>query len=90
MIGKIDSLCSYSMETKPRTVLYIPLQFYFCRNPGLALPLIALQYHEVKINMELRPIELLWISGAEDGRLRSEEHTSELPVTLESRMPSSA
>ena len=27
----------------------IPLQFWFCRNPGLALPLIALQYHEVKI-----------------------------------------
>ena len=33
-------------------VLYIPLQFWFCRNPGLALPLIALQYHEVKINIE--------------------------------------
>ena len=31
--------------------LYIPLQFFFCRNPGLALPLIALQYHEVKINI---------------------------------------
>ena len=27
----------------------VPLQFSFCRNPGLALPLIALQYHEVKI-----------------------------------------
>ena len=29
----------------------IPLQFWFCRNPGLALPLIALQYHEVKLNV---------------------------------------
>jgi hypothetical protein len=34
-----------------RTV-YVPLQFWFCRNPGLALPLIALQYHEVKLNIE--------------------------------------
>jgi hypothetical protein len=34
--------------------LYIPLEFWFCRNPGLALPLIALQYHEVKINIEFR------------------------------------
>lgn len=34
-------------------VLYIPLQFWFCRNPGLALPLIALQYHEVRINVTL-------------------------------------
>tara|TARA_X000000950_G_C13815388_1_gene619573 strand:- start:249 stop:1382 length:1134 start_codon:yes stop_codon:yes gene_type:complete len=30
---------------------FVPLQFYFCRNPGLALPLIALQYHEVKISL---------------------------------------
>jgi len=28
---------------------WVPLQFWFCRNPGLALPLIALQYHEVKV-----------------------------------------
>ena len=35
--------------------LYIPLRFWFNRNPGLALPLIALQYHEVKINMTLNP-----------------------------------
>ena len=31
---------------------YNPLKFWFCRNPGLALPLIALQYHEVKIIIE--------------------------------------
>lgn len=35
-------------------VLYIPLQFWFNRNPGLALPLIALQYHEVRFNITLR------------------------------------
>lgn len=45
----------------PETTLYVPLQFWYCRNPGLALPLIALQYHEVKINIDLRPIdEMLW------------------------------
>ena len=31
--------------------IFLPLQFWFCRNPGLALPLIALQYHEVKVKM---------------------------------------
>jgi len=36
--------------------LYVPLQFWFNRNPGLALPLIALQYHEVKLNLTLRPL----------------------------------
>jgi len=45
----------------PESTLYVPLQFWFCKNPGLALPLIALQYHEVKINLDLRPIgECLW------------------------------
>ena len=33
--------------------LWVPLQFSFCRNPGLALPLIALQYHEVELVIEL-------------------------------------
>ena len=45
----------------PEKTLYVPLQFWFCTNPGLALPLIALQYHEVKINLDFRPIdECLW------------------------------
>lgn len=45
----------------PETTLYVPLQFWYCTNPGLALPLIALQYHEVKINLDIRPIdECLW------------------------------
>jgi len=49
----------------PETTLYVPLQFWYCRNPGLALPLIALQYHEVKINLDIRPIdECLWAVGS--------------------------
>jgi len=39
--------------------LYVPLQFWFCRNPGLALPLIALQYHEVKIKLKTRGVHSL-------------------------------
>jgi hypothetical protein len=55
-----DAVCA-PRKALPETTLYVPLQFWFCRNPGLALPLIALQYHEVKINLELRPLdECLW------------------------------
>ena len=32
--------------------VFIPLPFFFHQNPGLAVPLIALQYHEVKFNLE--------------------------------------
>ena len=38
------------------TTLYVPLEFWFCRNIGLALPLIALQYHEVKIKIEVESL----------------------------------
>jgi len=49
----------------PETTLYIPLLFWFSKNPGLSLPLIALQYHEVKINLDIRPIgECLWAVGS--------------------------
>lgn len=36
--------------------LYIPLQFWFNKNPGLYLPLLALQYHPIRINLKLRPL----------------------------------
>jgi len=39
---------------------FIPLMFFFCRNPGAALPLIALQYHEVKINLLWNKPELIF------------------------------
>ena len=41
--------------------LLIPLQFYFCNNPGLYVPLIALQYSPIRINITLRPlVQLVW------------------------------
>ena len=39
--------------------LYVPLQFWFCRNKGLALPLIALQYHQLKISFQFRKLKEL-------------------------------
>ena len=51
MIGRRDAGTTVALESNK---LYIPLQFFFCRNPGLALPLIALQYHEVKLNIKFR------------------------------------
>lgn len=45
MVGK-------TVDETLTTTLYIPLEFWFCRNVGLSLPLIALQYHEIKINID--------------------------------------
>jgi hypothetical protein len=43
----------------PEQTLYVPLEFWFNRHTGLALPLIALQYHEVKINIEFNELRYL-------------------------------
>ena len=62
MIGKMDG---YSPPTLFGPLnLYIPLRFWFCRNPGMALPLIALQYHPIRITVTLRPLsQLFYLQG---------------------------
>jgi len=42
----------------------VPLEFWFCRNVGLALPLIALQYHEVKINIDFETFANCTVLGS--------------------------
>jgi len=53
--------CAYGGNGRPSlpNTVYIPLMFFFTKNPGAALPLIALQYHEVKINVFWKePLEI--------------------------------
>jgi len=52
---------------------WIPLYFWFCRNPGLALPLIALQYHEVKVKIQFESLINLTVLADDAG------FASELP-----------
>ena len=51
MIGDVPLLTNVNTNTKPNYLMYVPLQFWFNRNNGLALPLIALQYHDVRITL---------------------------------------
>jgi len=56
---------AYGGYSLGESTLYIPLEFWFCRNIGLALPLIALQYHEVKININFEDYKkCLYTTGA--------------------------
>jgi hypothetical protein len=45
----LDDMLSNSANT-----LIVPLQFWFCRNPALTIPLIAIQYHPIQIIIKLR------------------------------------
>ena len=60
--------------TSQQSIMY-PLHFWFCRNIGLAIPLIALQYHEVKLKFN-------WGSGAENANL-SRSGTAAVTPTVE-------
>jgi hypothetical protein len=56
MVGGDKYNRSIVLQAKESYSVYVPLEFWFCRNVGLALPLIALQYHEVKINIEFESL----------------------------------
>ena len=60
-IGHIPELYDFT-ETKDEYTLVIPLQFWFCRNSGLALPMVALKYSEVKINVEFNDLENCYVT----------------------------
>jgi len=51
--GKMASCPSPSNSITSPSYVYLPLMFWFNRNPGLYLPLIALQYHEVRIDFSI-------------------------------------
>lgn len=57
MIGDIPELTTYNSEIKEPYTLYIPLQFWFNRYVGLAIPVIALQYSDVYIHVEFESAE---------------------------------
>lgn len=52
LIGDVPELTTLADSIAGGANIYTPFQFWFCRNYGLALPLIALQYHDVRINIE--------------------------------------
>jgi len=61
MIGYSDNKCYFDYEGSFK--IYVPLQFWFCRDIGLSIPLIALQNHEIKINCNFRNINELIVSN---------------------------
>jgi len=80
LIGDVDDLTKLRGPTTtldsetilPEYTMYIPLQFWFCRNYGQALPLIALQYHEVRVDVELEEIgKLMCYTGSTAPKMSS-------------------
>jgi hypothetical protein len=58
-VGGDPHTSAESRSCIPEYTMYVPLQFWFNRHAGLALPLIALQYHDVRIHVEFNEIKYL-------------------------------
>ena len=90
MVGGTDQngyLCLDNATSEQ--VLYIPLMFWFNLNPGLALPLIALQYHEVKIEFHFKDFnQLVVLVNKKTGDIvpRSEYHPHKAGATLDAEL----
>ena len=86
MLNPVNATVDGSGSATPANTLYIPLQFWFCRNPGLALPLIALQYHEVKINIEFNELSdcLMKYGYATSGDVAYSQESISLTNVMES------
>jgi hypothetical protein len=56
LVGNIPEMYNFS-NGKAGYQLYIPLDFWFCRSPGVAIPLIALASSDVKIKIKFRKLE---------------------------------
>ncbi len=54
MIGNISELTTFDRTTKPKTVLLLPLSFWFCRFTGQSIPMVALEYSDVQLHLKLR------------------------------------
>jgi hypothetical protein len=61
--GKLSSCSVTPSAADPKTYVYLPLLFFFNRNPGLYLPLIALQYHEVRLDFDLTSYYQAYFGG---------------------------
>jgi hypothetical protein len=75
MVGANGRNIATKLASGAKYELYVPLEFWFCRNVGLALPLIALQYHEVKINIEYESDVLMIDKTATNFTIQEEERT---------------
>lgn len=57
MIGNVNELTTFDRKPKPSYILRIPLQFWYCRYNGNALPLIALEYQDVTFHVKFKKLE---------------------------------
>lgn len=81
MVGNVPANTDLALSHDEYT-LNVPLQFFNCRHDGLGIPLIALQYHEVRITFEFNQLQYLTVSQYGSGSALSWETKPTLDASL--------
>ena len=83
MIGKQSTVQLAQVRSKFFRRLYVPLPFFFCKTSGCALPLVSLQFHDVRVKISWQGIMagICNSSGIGNGVITGSGETGELPTT---------
>lgn len=66
MVGKKDPL-AYTVDSFTESMeLYVPLNFWFCRNIGLAIPVLSLIHHDIEFIVKIRDFDGCWVCNKID------------------------
>ena len=65
LLGNIPELITFDDRPKPSRKLYVPLFFWFCRNPGLFFPLVSIRYQDIAIDLCLKTLEKVFYVGTD-------------------------
>jgi len=81
LINRHIEIDSFEMiESPPNIKMFIPLDFWFCKDLSQSLPLVALQFHNVKLKATFRDIKHI-INSENDGIRRTNENDYPTSVT---------
>ena len=81
MVGNVPANTDLALEHS-EYVLNVPMQFFHCRHDGLGLPLIALQYHEVRVTFEFTALNSLVVHEYGSGNAISWDTQPTLSASL--------
>jgi hypothetical protein len=84
MIGKQHTVQLAQVRSKFFRRLYVPLPFFFCKTSGCALPLVSLQFHDVRVKISWQGIAagICNSSGIMHGKVRGANRTTSGAKTL--------
>lgn len=79
MVGKCQSNVTLEENSSKEKTYYIPFNFWFCKHPGLALPLISLQHQDIQLDIQFNKLSNL-IRGSDVTLFENKIHMKDVEI----------